>query len=319
MVPAVIETRMRTRPVLSLGALVLLGGCAPDAPSSSAHERACADGADDDRDGRIDCDDADCALECFAEHDAGTMSRRDAGAGSPGCADPLDVVFVIDVSTSMDDDVGAIRAGLDSIWTAASGLTESTQFSMVVFVDNALAVNGCAPFASIDAMQAEFERWRAFCETSQNPVGGGENFDCPENSLDALYLAATSCPWRAGATHVLIHVTDDTFVERPAVLSEDFETGEGTPVEHTYGEVMRALRDGMVRVGAFASPSPGEECGAGSSENAGEGFHDPFRGMPSIAEATGGRVWSIRDARGGGLDMAEAINAFTRDEHCTLF
>jgi hypothetical protein len=300
-------------------AALALSGCAVEGPwGSPRRERACGDGVDDDRDGAFDCDDPDCSSACYAGSDAGAPIRRDAGEGA-SCVQPMDVVFVLDVSTSMDDDVATIRAGLGSIWNAASTLTDSARFGMVVFVDNALAVNGCTPFETLEAMQAEFERWRAFCATSVNPAGGGENFDCPENSLDALHLAATTCPWRPDATHVLIHVTDDTFLERPGVLSQDTYTGEGTPVQHTYGEVMRALRDGMIRVGAFASPSPGEECGAGFSANAGDGFHDPFRGMPSIAEATGGRVWSIRDARAGALDMAEAINAFTRDEHCTLF
>jgi hypothetical protein len=244
--------------------------------------------------------------------DAGAAPWFDAGP-VVGCSEPIDVVFAVDVSTSMTDDIAAIRAGLASIWRATTMLTSAAQFSLVVFVDDVVVVDACRPFATVDAMQAELQRWQAFCATSQNPASGTDNYDCAENSLDALYLAATSCPWRPEATHVLIHVTDDTFVERPAMLSDD------VPVQHTYGETVAALRAAAVRVGAFASPSPGEECGAGSSPLAGAGFHDAYRGMPSLAEATGGRAFDIRAVRDGRLDMATAINEFTAAEHCTLF
>ncbi|MCC7537985.1 MAG: hypothetical protein IT379_17295, partial [Deltaproteobacteria bacterium] len=45
---------------------------------------------------------------------------------APPCSEPLDVVFVLDVSTSMADEVGAIRNGLRSIWDAAHALTSNT-------------------------------------------------------------------------------------------------------------------------------------------------------------------------------------------------
>jgi hypothetical protein len=75
----------------------------------------------------------------------------------------------------------------------------------------------------------------------------------------------------------------------------------------------------LVRVGAFASPSPGEECGAGSSPDAGAGFHEPYMGMPTIPNSASGRVWNIRDVRSGTLDMATAISDLIEEEHCTLF
>jgi hypothetical protein len=63
----------------------------------------------------------------------------------------------------------------------------------------------------------------------------------------------------------------------------------------------------------------GDWCGPGFSASAGEGFHDPFRRMPSIANATGGRCWSIPRRARRRLDMADATPAFTRDERCPLF
>lgn len=246
---------------------------------------------------------------------------RDSGppidAPLPLCTAPIDVVFVIDVSTSMADELARIRTGIASIWTAAQALTTDTQFSMIVFVDDVLAVSGCAPFDSVTAMQAEFDSWRTFCASNNNPGGSpGSNMDCPENSLDALYEAAM-CPWRTGATRILVHVTDDTFVERPATLSGTF--GDGVPVQRTYDEVVSALTGAEIRVGAFTAPGAGEECGAGSSPNVGQGFHENYLGRPSIPMATGGRAWSIRDVRAGTLDMATAINELIAAEYCTLY
>src|SRR5688500_7649068 len=158
---------------------------------------ACSDSVDNDGDGLTDCDDIACGVHPWCaggELDAGTRDtgpvgfdtgpRLDAGPIPPACSTPIDVAFVIDVSTSMADDVAAIRAGLTSIWNATSMLTSSPRFGMVVFVDDALAVNDCASFATVEEMQAEFERWRAFCSSNRSPMSMTMNSDCAENSLD---------------------------------------------------------------------------------------------------------------------------------------
>src|SRR5690606_4598625 len=149
--------------------------------------------------------------------------------------------------------------------------------------------------------------------TNRSPSRDTYNTDCPENSLDALWIAATSCPWRPGATKVVIHVTDDTFLERPARLSGAIS------VQTTYAEVAAALVSRELRVGVFAVPGAGEYCGAGTSADVGRGFHAPYMGMPSLPEQTGGRAYDLRQVRSGTLDMAAAIRDMIEDEYCTLF
>lgn len=251
--------------------------------------------------------------------DAGSFTRRDGAL--PSCSSPLDVVFVMDVSTSMAEEAESLRTGVESVWNAARALTTNVQFGLVVFVDDAVAVESCAPFDDLPALQSELARWRDFCATNRSPVSDANNGDCAENSIDALWLAANSCPWRSGATHVLIHVTDDTFAERPEYLSRSILFGGGIPVQHTYAEVRDALVAREIRVGAFAAPGEGEDCGpnAGFSDNVGRGFHEPYLGMPSLPESTGGRAWNIREVRAGTLDMSAAISDLLEDEYCTLF
>ncbi len=238
------------------------------------------------------------------------VMRRDT---SSDCNLPLDIVFAIDTSTSMEDELDQIASGIRSVWDAASALTSNVQFGLVVFVDDVVAVNGCAPFANVDALASEFMTWRDFTSSNQQPAGtGSPNADCPENSLDAFVAAAETCPWRDGSIRLIVHATDDTFAESPTLLS-------GVPVQHSYAEVVEALVSRELRVGTFAAPGAGEFCGAGSSPNVGRGFHDAFGASPALPTATGGRAWSIRDVRAGTLDMAEAINALVADEYCTLY
>lgn len=282
--------------------------------------RACTNGVDDDGDGLVDCDDPGCGVHCEGNgsvadagpmpSDGGPVVRSDARIV---CNAPLDVVFVVDVSTSMAEEAERLRTGIDSIWSAARDLTTDTQFGLVVFVDDALAVSGCSPFGSVAELQSELMRWRDFCATNRSPSSSTINVDCAENSLDALWTAATSCPWRAGATRVIVHVTDDTFVERPSTLSG------GVTVQRTYAEVASELVARELRIGAFAIPGAGEPCGAGSSPDVGRGFHAPYMGMASLPDQTRGRAYDLRAVRSGSLDMAAAIRELLADEYCTLF
>jgi hypothetical protein len=242
----------------------------------------------------------------------------DAGAVDAACYAPIDLVFVLDVSTSMSGEFSRLRAGIGSIFAAADALTMDHTFGLVVFVDDVLVVNGCSSFATATELEMQFDHWRAFCSSNTNPGGaGGQNFDCPENSLDAIYDAATTCTWRAGATHIVIHVTDDTFLERPAVFSMDaFQPG--VPAQHTYAEVSAALTAAQIRFGTFAQLTP-MDCGAGTSANTAQGFLAPYMGMPSLADATGGMAWDIAQVRAGTLDMATAISALITAEYCRPF
>ncbi len=251
--------------------------------------------------------------------DTGVMARPDAqfpdggGTDGSGCYQPIDLVFVLDVSTSMMNEFTHLREGIASVYAAADALTTDHTFALVVFVDDVLAVDGCGQFDSASALQAVFDTWRTFCSSNGNPGGAGQqNGDCPENSLDALYTAATVCTWRPGATHIVIHVTDDTFREHPASFSS------GLPAQHTYAETSAALVAAQIRVGAFAQSTP-MACGAGTSANTAQGFFVSYNGMTPLPDATHGRVWDIADVRSGALDMATAINELIVAEHCAPF
>jgi hypothetical protein len=276
----------------------------------------CGNGADDDGNGAVDCADAECAASavCVAMTDAGPSDAGpvdapyvpiDVNLPDSGLVEecgPVDVVFVLDVSTSMEGTFGALRDGIRAVWDTATRLSPDPRFSMVVFVDDALAVDDCAPFGSVDGLSAAFDHWRSFCSSNASPVSLAPNFDFPENSLDALYLAATACTFREGATRVLVHVTDDTFRERPATFSGS------VPAQRTYPEVSRALTAFQLRVASFHDTTEHPE-----------GFSAPYRGEPSLVDATGGRAFSFDDVVNGRLDMGDAIQEFLVAEYCTPY
>lgn len=225
------------------------------------------------------------------------------------CEDALDVVFVLDVSTSMDDVLSKIRAGIADVWNTATSLSANAQFSLVVFVDDAVAVNDCAPIASVSELQAQFDHWRDFCSSNESPASGENNDDCEENTLDAIELAITSCPWRSPSTRVLVHVTDDTFVERPDRLSGAIS------VQSTYAQVASDLVYHEIRFATFANAGTAT-CGNYSGA---PGFHTAYMSEPSLPTQTGGRAWDLDEVRGDRLNMGTAISELLMDEYCTVY
>lgn len=225
------------------------------------------------------------------------------------CEDALDVVFVLDVSTSMSDVLGEIRAGIADMWNTATSLSANAQFSMVVFVDDAVAVNDCMPITSVSELQAQFDHWRDFCASNESPASGENNYDCEENSLDAIELAINSCPWRSPSTRILVHVTDDTFVERPDELSGSIS------VESTYAQVASDLVYHQIRFATFANAGTAT-CGDYSGA---PGFHTAYMSQPSLPMQTGGRAWDLDQVRNGTLNMGNAISELLMEEYCTVF
>ncbi len=288
---------------------------------------ACTNSRDDDGDGLVDCHDSDCAIfEVCRAHDAAVSDANDDAPTSDAgpCSAPLDIVLSIDVSTSMASDIATIRAGISDVWDAAHALSADAQISMVVFVDDVLPIDGfepplntdgrCVPFTSAADIEAQLMAWQTFCASNQSPLSHQQNHDCPENSLDAI-VAATMCPVRDGSTRVIIHVTDDTFAERPGVLSGEW--GGGVVVQFNYVETTTALVDHHFHLGVFGETGQGDACGAGRSPDVGRGFSEPYSGMLSLPDVSGGRFWDLRQARAGNLDMTQSIRDFLSATYCT--
>jgi hypothetical protein len=327
----------------ALVAAVLLGGCSPSddsgGPRDIVGDRSDADGAPDTPDVEPpDGADADVEPDVPVEDvpdteppdapvdEAGDLPAEDAAEVPPEVADEatapevdatacyLDVVFVLDVSTSMTPVLGALQTGIADVWSYAAGLTLFAQFGLVVFVDDVQVTNGGAPWASAADLQAEFARWRAFCGSESEPGGSpGTNWDCPENTIDALWQAVDRFSWRAGSTRVVIFATDDTFVEPPATLGSGY-----LPVHHTYADLVTHLRDNQIRVAAFAAHNS-DNCSIPPVHDTEPGFFAPWGGTAALPDATGARVFDVDGVRDGSIRMNEAINDVILEEFCTPY
>jgi hypothetical protein len=239
--------------------------------------------------------------------------------GDIDCHQDIDIVFVLDVSTSMSWVLEQLASEIGSVWEYAVSFSAHPDydpaFGLVVFVDDVLVTNGGEPYPSVEALQGEFNSWRAFCSSNAQPGGSScTNMDCPENTLDALADATEMYAWRPGALHVAIHVTDDTFKEAPDSLCSVISPS--IPVRHTYPETLDLLVTSEIRVGVFAMRA-GSYCTTPPDKE--PGFFEPWEGFPPIPEATGSTVWELDRVQSGEISLTEAIAGFVLEEWCTDF
>ncbi len=231
------------------------------------------------------------------------------GGEIPGCQSAIDIVFVMDVSTTMGEFLGLMADEMLAVDAAieALGLPSSPHYGLAVFVDDAALLNGGAPYPDATALRDDFILWSNFTATNQQVGGGNPNSTFTENSLDALYLAATDFAWRPAATttRIVIHTTDDTFWEGPTV-------GNGVAIQHGYADTVQALQDATVRVYSFADDIGGAcEC-----QDVTPGWSTPYMAMLPMPQATDGGVYAINDILSGVTSLTDAIDTAVEESYC---
>jgi hypothetical protein len=225
------------------------------------------------------------------------------------CESGIDIVFVMDVSTTMGPFLGLMADEMLAVDAAIQklDLPTETHYGLAVFVDDAALLNDGMPYADADALRDDFVFWSNFTASNQQVGGGNSNGTWTENSLDALYLAATEFEWRPEqtTTRIVIHTTDDTFWDGPTV-------GNGVPILHGYEETVEALQDATVRTYSFADQIGGA-CGC---DDVTPGWSTPYSGMLPIPEATDGGVYDINQILSGTVSLADAINTAVEESYC---
>jgi hypothetical protein len=236
------------------------------------------------------------------------VGGSDTGGAAP-CTQNIDIVFVMDVSTSMGPFLSKLAQEMPVVDAAvkAMNLESEPHYGLVVFVDDVLFANGGQPYTDVAALQADFQSWSSFTSSNSQVSGSGYNSTWPENSLDALHAAATQFPWRAeGETlRAIIHTTDDTFWQGPMVA-------DGVQIVRDYPGTVSALQQAQVRVFAFASYLGGPS----GNENVSAGWFAPYGAQPSIPDATGGAAFEIDLVLSGQLSLSASINEGVEDTLC---
>jgi hypothetical protein len=219
----------------------------------------------------------------------------------------VDLVFVLDVSTTMGFVIGRLADEIHEVGRVIANAGATAQYGLVVFVDDVRVAQDGRPYDNVEALAADFRRFAAFASGNGQLSGRGDNVDWPENSLDALHAAATRFDWRDGGdtARIVVHVTDDGFAERGVRLS-------GLAVQRDYGETVARLKERRIRVASFGAELGGScEC-----EDVTAGLRADFRGSPSIPAATGGAAFDVDRVAAGTLRLADAIGPLVRSGLC---
>lgn len=227
----------------------------------------------------------------------------------PGCQQAVDIVFTMDVSTTMAGFINILANEILAVDAAIQDLELplAPHYGLAVFVDDAVLLNNGAPYADAVALRDDFLMWSAFTATNQQVGGGNSNGTWSENSLDAIYFAADQFEWRPADTTIrmIIHTTDDTFWDGPTI-------GNGIPIQHGYAETVQRMQDQEVRGYVFADDIGGScEC-----DDVTPGWSTPYMGMLPIPEATDGSVYDINEILAGLVSLADAINGAVEESYC---
>lgn len=239
--------------------------------------------------------------------DGGGTAGGDGSAED--CNDSVDIVFVMDVSTSMGPFLTKLAQEISVVDQAIKQLSLNAppQYGLVVFVDDTQFINFGQPYADLGQLKADFESWAAFTSFNQQVSGLSLNSTWPENSLDAIYLAASGFAWRpeTQTLRMIIHTTDDTFWNGPT-------TGDGLPIQHGYAETVALLQQNKIRLFTFAAKLGGQcECLDVSG-----GWFTPYSGQPAIPTATGGGAWELGLVMNNQISLSNALTTAVEDSRC---
>ena len=125
------------------------------------------------------------------------LSKDTSGGGNSA-----DIVFVLDVTGSMADEITSVKNNIIEFADSLSSRGVDYRLGMVTFLDLIENVYDFTP---------DVVRFKSNVALQYAHAGGDE----PENSLDALYRAA-DFPFRTGASRIIIWITDATYHEKNA-------------------------------------------------------------------------------------------------------
>lgn len=298
---------------------------------------------------------ADLGADADGGGGGGPGSDRDAGGGafadapldtSPGtCNESIDVVLVLDVSSSMDFVLDKLGSDIGGVVTAANGLSPDAHFGLVAFVDN-WAFDATGPLSggkvhtAASTLQSAFSAFKQTYTTPNRNPGDGpsgptlQNPICEENALDALYAAVSEFPWRANATRVVVLVTDDTFLEKPDNYGDrdgdglenktDYPREGNYPAMHTVAETVAAAKAAHARVFTVTRLTPPSafdftRCGTGRRlpwSSITDGWTTPYKSEAPIPTQTQGKNFDLDAVKSGSLSLGKTIDDVVVESHC---
>jgi hypothetical protein len=258
------------------------------------------------------------------------------------CNQDVDIVFVLDVSGSMIPPLSTLEREVDLVDQAllTKNLPNPPHYGLVIFVDTPQTLNGGMPYADVAALKADLSSQISITQMDPARQLGGavsDNLTWPENAMDGLWAAATEYQWReAGKTlRTIILITDASFWDLTEASSGHMTEVNTTGLfpthvsKHGYADTIAQVRMQQIWVNSFAAKTGGPPDGMmsppshgdnrGTSVNVGIGYFEPYKGMPSIAESTGGLAWDVDDVFDMKISLATPINESIEARQCAVY
>jgi hypothetical protein len=158
--------------------------------------------------------------------------------------DKVDIMFLVDVSSSYNDDIATFRDKANELIDAFAGAGNNVQIGLASFSDYPQSPYGGSndyEFRLDQPLTSDFDSIRTGLDALTILYGG----DYPESQLEALNQTAQSdAGWRPGALPVIFLATDASFHN-----SDEESEYPGTG----YDETLTTLNDGSITVFGFQS------------------------------------------------------------------
>jgi len=243
---------------------------------------------------------ADAATFTFDPPELETQTVPLGGEGIAGPPPPLDLVFVIDVSTTMGAEINALYQSVDTLLDHVTDAGLDVHLGLTTYVNDVIVHGNGAVLPRSDffsELETQLE-WQNAAWGIRDSQRQADNWDMPENLLDALYRTADEFAFRTHVKRYLVLMTDDTFMEPPAVYTGD------NPALYRYDQAaVKLLQAGVVLHSIHSLTSAA-------------GLSEPYNSTPSLVDMTGGTYHDILDVVAG-QSLDEMLN-YLVDDPCGL-
>ena len=195
----------------------------------------------------------------------------------------VDVVFLVDLTGSYDDDIATFKAQAKEIVVGISGLGNNVQIGVASFRDFAVGDYGGSgdyPYK----LEQQLTYLTEYISPALAPLTASGGSDLPESDLEALYqLATTDIGWVGSSKKVVLLATDASF--------HNSDTDPSYP-GHGYTATLAALKArGIVVYGLLSGTNS-----------------DAIADLDKIAADTGGKVFPLTGDSAGVVDAIKGIS-----------
>lgn len=207
------------------------------------------------------------------------VGTLDLSSQSVNLGQKADIVFVIDVTSSMQPTINSVKTKVREFVEKMQQNRIQALLCLVTFRDK--TEKKCETIVEDNPQTPQNENLENFLSEVSNlrASGGG---DTDENQLRAMMDAAVT-PWRSGSQRLAILITDAPFHYQP---DNKGNAGSNAPF---YTEAMTSVQNSQMTLFAVAPPR--------------DGYNRDFQGNPSLVSLSRGQYFNYSDMVSGVVGM----------------